>query len=226
MRPTVVLLDVDGTLLSTGGAGKRAMAGAFHSICGRDPCDFSFAGMTDRAIARAGLERAGTDASDAAIDALIQAYLTRLSDEVHRSEVKFCAGMERALRALEAANHVALGLGTGNVRAGAALKVGRVTPFERFAFGGFGCDHEERAELLRRGAERGAARLDKPLDACRVVVVGDTPKDVAAARALGAESIAVATGPFSTETLAECEPTFVFATLDEPGATEALLGDG
>src|SRR5262249_50299307 len=147
VRPTVVLLDVDGTLLSTGGAGKRAMAAAFASLCGRDPCDFSFAGMTDRAIARAGLHRAGAQAREPAIDALIEAYLARLAAEVHRSEVRFCEGMERALTALEGAGHVALGLGTGNVRAGAALKVGRVTPFERFAFGGFGCDHEDRVEL-------------------------------------------------------------------------------
>jgi phosphoglycolate phosphatase len=226
VKPTVVLIDIDGTLLSTGGAGKRAMAGAFESICGHDPCDFSFAGMTDRAIARTGLSRAGTPVTEDAIDALIEAYLARLAAEVARAEVKFCAGMEGALALLEAAPHVAMGLGTGNVRAGARLKVGRVTTFERFAFGGFGCDAEDRIALLRRGAERGAERLGKSIDACRVVVVGDTPKDVAAAHGFGAESIAVATGSFSVDALAACKPTFTFATLGAEGASVALLGDG
>jgi phosphoglycolate phosphatase len=82
------------------------------------------------------------------------------------------------------------------------IELSRVGLHERFAFGGFGSDHETHSELIRIGAERGAALLGAPLSACRVVVIGDTPKDIAAARAVGAESLAVATGSFSTAALA------------------------
>jgi phosphoglycolate phosphatase-like HAD superfamily hydrolase len=117
-----------------------------------------------------------------------------------------------------------VGLGTGNLRDGARLKLSRVGLHERFAFGGFGSDHEARDALLRVGAERGAGTLRAPLSACRVVVIGDTPRDVAAAQAIGAECLAVATGPFSVDALAACGPTHCFRDLAEDGAVAALLG--
>jgi phosphoglycolate phosphatase-like HAD superfamily hydrolase len=117
----------------------------------------------------------------------------------------------------------AMGLGTGNVEVGARVKLARAGLADRFTFGGFGSDHEDRAELIRIGAERGAQHLGRALGACRVVVIGDTPKDVRAAQAIGAESFAVATGPFSTEQLARTAPTHVFEHLGAPGAIEALL---
>jgi phosphoglycolate phosphatase-like HAD superfamily hydrolase len=219
----VILVDIDGTLLTTSGAGRRAMAAGFVALFGRDPCDFPFGGMTDRAIARGGLERLAERADDAAIDLVLAAYLAELDREVATSKVAFCDGMEQALLAIEGRDGVAVGLGTGNVRAGARVKIEKVTRFDRFAFGGFGCDHEGRPELLRVGAERGAALLGAPLEGCRVVVIGDTPKDVAAAKAIGADSIAVATSSFTVEALAGCAPTFAFPTLAAPGAVDAIL---
>ncbi len=139
----------------------------------------------------------------------IAAYLAILAEELVASRAVVHAGIEAALDAAVIAG-AAVGLGTGNVRAGARLKLARVGLHERFAFGGFGCDHEARDALLRVGAERGASALGAPLDACRVVVVGDTPKDVAAARAIGAECLAVATGSFSTDALAACGATWAF----------------
>jgi phosphoglycolate phosphatase len=133
-------------------------------------------------------------------------------------------GVEAALDAAEARG-CAIGLGTGNVREGARLKLERVGLHHRFAFGGFGCDHELRAELIRVGAERGARALGAPLEACRVVVIGDTPKDIAAAQAIGAECLAVATGTFTTADLTAHAPTRVVADLAEAGALAALLGD-
>lgn len=227
MRPTVLLWDIDGTLLSTGGAGRRAMERAFARYADRrDACEaFSFAGMTDRAIIRTGLETVGREATEDAIDALLAIYVELLAQEMSLAgDTRVHVGVIEALDAAARRAECAIGLGTGNVRAGAQAKLTRVGIYERFAFGGFGCDHEHRDELLRIGAARGAAMLEAPLAACRVVVIGDTPKDIAAARAIGAESIAVATGTYALAELAACAPTHSFSDLRARGALEALLG--
>ncbi len=225
MIPTILLFDIDGTLLDTGGAGRRSIERAFAERHGRrDACaHISFGGMTDRAIARAGLAAIGVEPTPAAIDALLAVYLEVLADELLASQARVHAGIGAALDAAEGSG-AAVGLGTGNLRAGAQLKLSRVGLHERFAFGGFGCDDEARDALLRVGAERGAGAIGAPLAACRVVVIGDTPKDVAAAQAIGAECLAVATGSFSTEALSACGSTWAFRDLAEEGALAALLG--
>ncbi|HYQ16403.1 MAG TPA: HAD hydrolase-like protein, partial [Polyangiaceae bacterium] len=129
--------------------------------------------------------------------------------------------------ALQAARErgMALGLGTGNVLEGARLKLEHVGLYHHFGFGGFGSDHELRVELIRKGAERGAASLGQPLNACRVVIIGDTPKDIDAARGIGAESIGVGTGSFSAAELRAHGATHSFDDLATPAALQALLGD-
>jgi len=117
-----------------------------------------------------------------------------------------------------------VGLGTGNIREGARVKLERVRLYQHFDFGGFGDDHELRPELIRVGAERGARALGLPLGAVRVVVIGDTPKDVAAALAIGAEAIGVGTGSFRPQALLQAGATHAFDTLEHPGALEAVLG--
>jgi len=96
--------------------------------------------------------------------------------------------------------------------------------YHHFPFGGFGCDAEDRPALIRRGAERGAERLGVPLEECRVVIIGDTPKDVAAAQALGADSVGVGTASFTPAQLRAAGATHAFADLAAPGAREAVLG--
>jgi phosphoglycolate phosphatase len=222
--PTVLLFDIDGTLVSTSGAGRRSMERTFSNLYGKNPCSgFSFAGMTDRAIVRTAMGLLDEACSDAEIDRVLEAYLPLLAEEVASSACHLHEGMAPALAAVAARPGFAVGLGTGNVRPGARIKLERVGVFDRFAFGGFGCDHEDRAELLRIGAERGAALLGVARADARVVVIGDTPKDVAAARAIGAESIAVGTGSFTAEALLACGATRAFDSLARPGALEALL---
>jgi phosphoglycolate phosphatase-like HAD superfamily hydrolase len=228
MKPTVLLFDIDGTLITTGGAGRRAMERAFEVAHQRADAltTIRLDGMTDRLIARLGLNAIGVEATDAAIDALLVAYLRVLEEEVARIEAaryRLHLGMLAAVDAAHARG-AAVGLGTGNLREGARVKLERVAVWHRFGFGGFGDDHEDRAALIRRGAERGAASLGVPLEGARVVIIGDTPKDVAAAQAMNAESIGVATGSFSTEQLRAVGATHAFATLADPGAIDALLG--
>jgi phosphoglycolate phosphatase-like HAD superfamily hydrolase len=230
MRPNVLLFDIDGTLVTTGGAGRRAIARAFEKLHGRlDACDsFSLSGMTDRAIVRKALTIIGAEASPQAIDALIECYLSLLHEEVARTADRdyfVHAGMREAVAESRARKGFAVGLGTGNVRQGARVKLERVGIYDQFAFGGFGCDHEDRVELIRHGARCGAQLLGVPLEECRVVVIGDTPKDVAAAKGIGAVCIGVGTGNFTAAALREAGADFAFSDFTERGALEALLQD-
>ncbi|MFT3709800.1 MAG: HAD hydrolase-like protein [Archangium sp.] len=225
MKPTVLLFDIDGTLITTGGAGRKAIDRAFAEHCGRaDACShFSFSGMTDRAIIRQGLQTLGADVTEATIDALIATYLKALQAEVDATppeKYRVHAGMREAVqRGRE--RGMAVGLGTGNVREGARIKLERVSLFEPFAFGGFGDDHELRPELIRKGAQRGLDQLG--VKEGRVVIIGDTPKDVDAAIAIGAESLAVTTGGFTRDQLHAAGATAVFETLAAPGAFDFLF---
>ncbi len=188
-----------------------------------------FGGMTDRGIVRAGLralgEAAEGPAAEAAIDAVLAGYLPILAEELAQTPgIRLHPGVEAVLDAAQTRPGVAVGLGTGNIRPGALLKLGRVGIADRFAFGGFGSDHEDRAALLAIGAARGAAALGCAPERCRVVVVGDTPRDVAAARAIGAESLVLATSGFTEAVLRASGATHVFPDLAAPGALAALLG--
>ena len=226
MQPTILLFDIDGTLLSAGGAGRRAVVRIFGDRFARPEVfdDVRFHGMTDRAIIRAGLERLHLPADEDAIDALCAAYLAALAIEIPRSEgFRVLPGVAALLEGLAGRAQLAVGLGTGNLREGARIKLEHAGLFHYFAFGGFGCDAEDRAALLSVGAQRGARHLGMAPDACRLVVIGDTPKDVAAARAIGAASLAVATSGFTTAELMAAGATWAFADLAARGVRETLV---
>ena len=224
---TIVLFDIDGTLITTGGVGRHAIEAAFAELHGSaDACShFSFDGMTDRAIMREGLTRLGREVTGEEVDRLITAYVRHLEDAIAAAPAeryRVHDGMHDAIDACHRAGF-AVGLGTGNIREGARLKLARVQLFERFAFGGFGDDHEQRDLLLAAGVKRGAERLGvKPGDV-PVVVIGDSPRDVSAARAIGAACIGVGTGSSTAAHLLELGATAAFDSLAAPGALDALL---
>jgi phosphoglycolate phosphatase-like HAD superfamily hydrolase len=227
-RPTVVLFDIDGTLITTGGVGRLAIELAFGELYGRaDACrGFRFDGMTDRAIMRGGLSALGEPVDDATIERLIARYVLHLERTVAAApdeSYRVHDGMHDAVEACKGAGF-AVGLGTGNIREGARLKLERVRLFERFSFGGFGDDHEERDRLLAAGAARGAQRLAVDVREARVVIVGDSPRDVAAALAIGAECVGVATGSSTAAALLACGATCAFDSLADPAGLRALLG--
>lgn len=220
----VFLFDIDGTLVDAGGAGRRAMELAFDRSHGRADAvaGFVFGGMTDPAIARRALGAIGVEATAAAIASVLAAYLAALAEELPKA---------KAFRVLpdvlDALDHVggrghAIGVGTGNLVEGARLKLERAGIADRFAFGGYGSDHEDRAELLARGAAKGRAILED--DRAPVVVIGDTPRDVEAARAIGATCIAVATGKVGFDELASHGAELTVKTLADPRA-RALLSE-
>lgn len=231
MKPTILLFDIDGTLVTTGGVGRRALRAAFQGLHGSEGLleTMSFEGMTDRAIVRDGLEGLGLEATPERIDATLADYIRRLEQEIPKSDpahYRVHVGVHAVLDAARrAGGGYAIGLGTGNVKDGARLKLSHVGLFEHFDFGGFGCDHENRVELIRKGAERGAAKLGEAVDRCRVVVIGDTPKDVSAAHGIGGECVAVGTGTYTTDELQACGAKYVFRDLTVSGAIAAVLGN-
>lgn len=224
-RPRIYLFDIDGTLVSTGGAGTRAMGWAFAEAHGRpDACDsFSLGGMTDRAIIRKALLAIGASDDDATIDHVLATYLGRLQVEMAAArDARVLAGVPAAIALAHGRPGSAVGLGTGNVRQGAETKLGALDLMQHFDFGGFGCDHEDRGELLAAGARRGAQQLNHELADCEVLVIGDTPKDVLAAHAIGARCLAVATGPFHEDVLRATAADWVVRDLTEPLAVDVL----
>jgi phosphoglycolate phosphatase-like HAD superfamily hydrolase len=226
-RPTVLLFDIDGTLVDTGGAGRRAMEEAFRQVTGcAASMSFSFGGMTDRAIVRRALTLRELPVDEASMQGVIECYLTLLSGELRVAErYRVLPGVRVLLDALYGTRDVVIGLGTGNVRAGATLKLAHGNLDRSFTFGGFGCDSEDRPTLLEVGARRGAAALGRERPECRVVVIGDTLRDVEAAKHIGAECVAVATGFVPIETLRESGAEAVFGDLGEPGVSARLLGE-
>lgn len=206
---TLVLFDIDGTLVLTGRAGVRALDRALADVCGvPHPLEgVAFAGRTDRAIIAHVLQRIGAGMNEATIDAVRERYCLHLAEEVRRdSPHPKCVlpGVSAALAALgvlEAAGDVSVGLLTGNFMRGAEIKLGHFDLWRRFRFGAFGDSHTDRRDLVPvaiDAAARGGAGTFSPRD---VVIIGDTPADVDCAHAHGARAIAVATGPFSVDAL-------------------------
>lgn len=225
-RPIIFLFDIDGTLLLTGGAGRRSFERAFTEVTGRPDAlqNIHFGGMTDKGIARAGLEAVGMPADEELVEKLFETYLVALASELSTtSKYTIMPGVHAVLEKLAQVKNIALGLGTGNLRRGAEAKLRHGKLWQHFSFGGFGCDHELRGELLRAGAERGAKLLEQPLDQCRIVVIGDTIRDVTAAQEIGAECIGVETGGVSASVLRAQGAHAVYRDLTVAGVFESLL---
>ena len=216
----LVLFDIDGTILWTDGAGRRAVHAALSDVFGSvGPSGTMFDGKTDRQIVRELMRLDGhADAHiDERMDASIASYVANLQRELaapDASPPRLLPGVTTLLDALEARDDVVLGLLTGNVEPGARAKLAAVgIEFDRFRVNAFGSDHELRPELPEIARARGEAALGRPLAGRDVVVIGDTPADVQCGRGIGARAIGVATGRYSTEQLAEHGAAAVFADL-------------
>ena len=224
MRAAAVLFDLDGTLLSTAGAGRRAMDQALRAHGLSDGLGaMHLDGMTDRAIVRAAVHAHGRASHDAEIEAVLGRYLALLTESVAACAEYVVLPGAAALVVALAGRGVAVGLGTGNVERGARIKLQRSGLNAHLPFGGFGSDHEDRAELLRAGVRRAEAVVGRALQGGEVWIVGDTPKDVAAARAIGARVLAVATGRYSEDALRACGPDAALPDLTHPDV-QRLLG--
>jgi phosphoglycolate phosphatase-like HAD superfamily hydrolase len=167
--------------------------------------------MTDRGIVREALKQAGRDVAEAEFQAVLDHYLLRLEASLPGPSYVVLPGVGEVLARLDQPG-VALGLGTGNLEKGAHLKLAHSGLLKHFRFGGYGSDAEPRADVLAAGARRARALLPD-LQPDELWVVGDTPKDIAAARAIGARVLAVATGRYSVEELEAHRPDATVPTL-------------
>ena len=227
----IALFDIDGTLLWSRGAGRRAMERALLAVAGsRGSSDHRYDGKTDRQIVREAMRYAGfSDADiDGAMDRIIALYLTELAVELDRADhgVELLPGVREILDALEKRDDVVLGLLTGNVVDGAERKLRAVgIDFARFVVGAYGSDGEHRHDLPAIARDRASALTGRDVGGPACVIIGDTPNDVACARSIGARAIAVATGHFDVPTLRDCNPHAVFADLTDTAAVVRAIVD-
>jgi len=221
VKPSLLLFDIDGTLVFTRGAGLRALERAFQQLHGveRPLAGYSTAGRTDVCIVEEIAVRAGLTGHDTA--ALLAAYLDALTVELGRDPGHLLPGVERLLAELQPAPEWRLALGTGNLEAGARLKLEALGIWQYFPVGGFASDAADRDELIRCGVAK--AQRVYGTDFARCVVVGDTPLDVACGRANGAATLAVATGRFSVAELAAAGADAVLPDLADTALVCATL---
>jgi phosphoglycolate phosphatase-like HAD superfamily hydrolase len=229
----VLLFDIDGTLVSAGGAGSRSLeqglARHLEPLAGpraRWLDGMRLDGMTDRLIVRQAMAAAGLAFDDGLCDRVLASYLEFLVKEIEGPGYRVLPGVAELLDALSARGAV-LGLCTGNVQSGARIKLARGGLDRHFGFGeqdinGFADDGEARERIVEAALRRASARLGRPVEPAQALVIGDTPRDVDAARRAGVPVLAVATGRFSLAELAAHGADHAVPTLE--GALELLLG--
>jgi phosphoglycolate phosphatase-like HAD superfamily hydrolase len=224
----IILFDIDGTLVLTGGAGMRALNRACEETTGLSDAfaDVPVAGRTDRIILSDAMSKAGRELDDQLFSALRSRYIQLLREEIQvpgRGVKAILPGVRELLDVLAARDDVFLGLVTGNFEEGARIKLEYFDLWRYFRCGAYGEDAADRNDLVpfawRRALECGlnAGHVDN------VFVVGDTPHDVACAHAAGATPIAVATGSFTADQLRKAGAREVFSDLRDTRGFVSLL---
>lgn len=219
----LVLFDIDGTLVRTGGAGVKAFRQVFASeFNARDGFErLKFSGRTDASLVREFFGYHGIPATSANFERFFAHYVFWLDHILRECESEMCPGVPEFIRGLQGQSHPPLlGLLTGNIRLGAEIKLRHFNLWELFAIGGFADDHEDRDQIAAAALARGRAILGKKLEPSEVVVIGDTPLDIRCARAIGAKALAVATGGATFEELQRHGPDWLVKDLREldPGS--------
>ena len=223
MRDSLLLWDIDGTLVCTDRAGERSLLILIKEVYGRDLGDklpVQLQGRTDTSIARDLLAFLGVPATLEEERRLMGAYLALLPTTLPAGKAKLHPGIKEALDAVRAHPEIHQGLLTGNQREGARLKLSHLGIWDYFEFGAYADDSHIRDELGPFALARAKEKLGIDFPPERVYVIGDTPHDVACGKAIGAKTIAVATGSYTVEQLAALNPTHTFADLSD---TAALL---
>ncbi len=226
----LLLFDIDGTLVDTGGAGLRAFARILHEHFGTSDglLGIPLAGRTDRAILADALARVAPDhdADEAWLRRFSERYVVALADELEKPSPRkrLLPGVVEALDRIAGLNGSHLALLTGNFRRGAEVKLGHFGIWDRFAFGAYGDDSTDRNDLFPVAMARAREAGVPVRDPREVVIIGDTPHDVACARSGGALAVGVATGPYDRAALEAAGADIVIDDLTSLAGVEALFG--
>jgi phosphoglycolate phosphatase len=221
----LLLWDIDGTLITSGRAGEHAMTAALRRVSGArgQIGDVDYRGRTDRWIVRQLLKHHGIEDAEDRLHDFLEAYLEELRRELPLRAGRVLEGVLAVLEEASRREDIVQGLLTGNLARGARLKLEHYRVWHYFEFGAFADDAERREELgpvaLRRAVER--AGLEIP--PARVFIIGDTPHDVACARAIGARAVAVATGGDGRAELEACGPDVVLDDFSDGAAFFAAV---
>lgn len=215
--PWLLLFDIDGTLVDTGGKGMGALRRTAEEIFGGDGPPLDLAGSTDLGILEDLYIHFGIDPSDELTHRFFESYHRQLeaSLETSPSEGRVLEGVIELLEGLAMTEHAQLALLTGNTHEGARIKLRHYLLDHHFSFGAFGSDRADRNELGRIALERALAITGKTYEPGQTLIIGDTPKDIACAHAIGARCLAVATGKFSAAELEEAGADWVLGSLRE-----------
>lgn len=214
----LVLFDIDGTLIRTGGAGMKAFAKVFETEFNvpNGTERISFAGRTDRSIVREFFTHHQIEPAEENFHRFFDSYVFWLDQVLGLGSGKVLPGVESILRRLRALPEPpALGLLTGNVRLGAQIKLAHFGLWDHFQTGAFGDDHEDRNQIATIALRRGQELLQRGLRGDEVLVIGDTPFDIACGKAIAAKVLAVATGGSQLSQLWEHAPTWAVEDLEQ-----------
>jgi phosphoglycolate phosphatase len=213
-----VLFDVDGTLITSGGAGAASWRLAFDDLYGipADIGKYTDAGMTEPEVARLTFKNViGHEPSRRELARVMSKRLHYLPQTVAESkDFRILPGVVQTLDRLGADDYL-LGITTGGMEAAAHIKLARAKLSHYFCFGGYGSDSSDRAELTRKALERAGRLLGERVDPNDAVVVGDTPHDITAAHDAGAVAVGVATGHFTREELRDAGADHVLGSLED-----------
>jgi phosphoglycolate phosphatase len=212
----LVLFDIDGTLIDSGGAGVRSLDLAFRKVFSIPDAfqGISMAGKTDTQIIKEGLIKHGLS-MDGDFDAIIEAYLLNLRQEIRNDGKHTKPGIYEILKQLYLMEDIGLGLLTGNLEQGARIKLEPFDLNKYFPSGAFGSDDEDRNKLLPFAVNRFEKIFNKRIDIEKSIVIGDTPRDVECAHIYGAVCIGVATGPYTFDELTEAKADYVVKDLSD-----------
>jgi phosphoglycolate phosphatase len=226
MQKRLLLFDIDGTLIHSGGAGIHALKSALTERFGitDDLHDIEIAGMTDSGIVVSILNKHKILATNENVSAFLDSYVHFLSLELPRRVGKLLPGVLELLKKLKSRPHLVLALLTGNVSRGAQLKLEHYGVWHFFEFGAFADDHHDRNRLGTVARARAKEKHGRQFSASEIDVIGDTPRDIACGKAFGARTIAVATGTWSRDRLAKYDPDFLIDDLSDVEGIIDTLG--
>jgi phosphoglycolate phosphatase len=221
----LVLFDIDGTLIRTGGAGVKTFAKVFqtefNAVDGFER--MKFGGRTDTGLVREFFGYHSIPATPENFKRFFERYVFWLDHILKETQTTVCAGVWEFIRGLQGlAKPPLIGLLTGNIRLGAEIKLRPAGLWDVFVTGGFADDSEERDKIAAIAKERGSRLLNEDLQGEQVLVIGDTPLDVRCARAIGAKVLAVATGTVPIEELELHKPEWAVRDLRQLAPVEVV----